>query len=123
MTRETIAAALMVWLIGAVVGWGAGWAARGDQNRRWHSGLQRELAQALAELAQVRAELADALDELDDVQTIRWEAAQTPAPVPATVHVSVIAPVTPWITQHSAFVPPALVVEAAPALPAEGAPS
>jgi len=123
MTRETIAAALMVWLLGAVVGWCAGWAARGDQNRRWHHGLQRQLAQALTELAQVRAELADALDELDDVQAIRWEAAQAPAAVPMTVHVSVAAPVAPSVTRHSAFVPPALVVEAAPALPAEGAPS
>jgi hypothetical protein len=123
MTRETIAAALMVWLIGAVVGWCAGWAARGDHNRRWHHGLQRQLAQALTELAQVRAELADALDELDDVQAIRWEAAQMPALVSATVHVSVAAPVAPRVTQHSAFVPRALVVDATPVLPAEGAPS
>ena len=122
MTRETIAAALMVWLIGAVVGWCAGWAARGEQNRRWHHGIQRQLVHALAELAQVRAELADALDELDDVQAIPWGAAQVPAAVPMTVHVSVAAPVAPSVTRHSAFVPPALV-EAAPALPAEGAPS
>jgi len=121
MTRETIAAALMMWLIGAVVGWCAGWAARGDQNRRWHHGLQRELAQALTELAQVRAELVDALDELNDARTTHWEAAPTPARVPTTVHVSVAAPVPPWVTQHSASVVPALAVDVTPALPAEGA--
>ena len=121
MTRDMIAAAVMVWLIGAVLGWCAGWAARGDQNRRWHHGLHRQLAQALTELAQVRAELADTLDELDDARATHWQAAHTPARIPTTVHVSVAAPVPPWVTQHSASVVPVLVVEATPALPAEGA--
>jgi hypothetical protein len=37
MTRETLAAAVMVWLSGALAGWCAGWVARGDQNNRaWY---------------------------------------------------------------------------------------
>lgn len=121
MTRDMIAAALMVWLIGAVVGWCIGWAARGDQNRRWHHGLQRQLAQALTELAHVRAELADTLDELDDVRAAHSQAARTPARVPTTVYVRVAGPVPPWVAQRSASVVPAFAVEATPALPVEGA--
>jgi hypothetical protein len=30
-------------LVGAVVGWCAGWAARTDQNRAWHHGLRHQL--------------------------------------------------------------------------------
>jgi hypothetical protein len=68
MSREMLAAAVLVWLVGAVVGWCAGWAARTDQNRAWHHGLRHQLEGTRVELDQLRAQLADTLDELECAQ-------------------------------------------------------
>lgn len=84
MTRETIAAAVLVWLIGAIMGWCGGWAARGEHNRAWHTTLRRQLTHA-------HTDLADALDELEDTRA-RWAAERLPPPGPAVVHVHVTAP-------------------------------
>ncbi len=111
MTREMAAAAVMVWLIGAIVGWCAGWAARGEQNRSWHRNLATQLAQ-------VRAELAEALDQLDDAHAqldMRRESPLTPA-----VHVHVATP-QGWVTPPPVLVSPARLLDTAPALQAEEA--
>jgi hypothetical protein len=96
VSRETIAAVLMVWLIGAIAGWCTGWAVRGGDNRRWHNNLVRQLAQ-------VRHELAAALDELDRLDHVRLhreaQRAPAPTPTPAAVHVHVAAPL-PWPPHH-----------------------
>jgi hypothetical protein len=116
VSRETIAAFLMVWLIGAIAGWCTGWALRGSNNRQWHANLVRQLAQ-------VRLELAAALEELDhlDHAWVQWEAHRAPAPTPAptAVHVHVAAPL-PWAPQ-----PPPMpllsprFLDAMPVLPVE----
>lgn len=116
MSRETLALAVLVWLVGAVVGWCVGWAARGEQNRGWHQGALRQLATARTELGELHAELDRALEELDDARSARYH----PAPAaPAVVHVHVAAP-GPWPE------PPRLVpghstafLDVMPALPAE----
>jgi hypothetical protein len=76
MTREVLAAAVLVWLIGAVAGWCAGWAARGEQNRGWHASVMRQLDHA-------RTQLAAALGEVDDLRG-ELDHDRSPAPV---VHV------------------------------------
>lgn len=98
MTRETLSAAVLVWLAGAVVGWCAGWAARGEQNRAFHHGAGRALARA-------RAELTAALGELDDLRAGLGTIAQA---TPAVVHVHVAGP-SPWTPPP----PPPLVATAA----------
>jgi hypothetical protein len=82
--REMLAAAVLVWLIGALVGWCVGWAARGEQNRAWHNTLRHHLTHA-------RTDLAHALEELEDTRA-QWEAERFPAPGPAVVHVHLTAP-------------------------------
>lgn len=84
-THLVVASALMLMLLGAVGGWCAGWAARGEQNRGWHRGAARELAQA-------RTQLAQALDQLD---TARGQWDSEPAPPPAVVHVHLEIPSVP----------------------------
>jgi hypothetical protein len=58
MTREMIAAAVLVWVIGALVGWFAGWVARGDENRRWADSVRRRIDLAENQVAELTAELA-----------------------------------------------------------------
>jgi hypothetical protein len=113
MTRETIAAAIMVWLIGAIVGWCTGWAVRGGDNRRWHNNLVRQLAHT-------RAQLADALDQLDELNgaPFRCDVERVPTPAPAVVNVHVAAPL-PWPAPPS-VVTTTRFVDATPALPEEG---
>jgi hypothetical protein len=110
MTRDTLAAALIVWLIGAIVGWCAGWAARGEQNRAWHHNLGHQLAQT-------RAQLADALDALDDARC-HCETERVPAPAPAVVHVHLITP-APRPAPRPIVANTARFVDAMPVLPAE----
>ena len=112
MTREMIAATLMVWLIGAIVGWCTGWAVRGGDNRRWHHNLVRQLAHT-------RAQLADALAELDELDGARFrcDAERAPAPAPAVVNVHVAAPL-PWPAPPSMVAIPRFA-DAMPVLPAE----
>ncbi|MEO7194306.1 MAG: hypothetical protein ABIZ05_05710 [Pseudonocardiaceae bacterium] len=108
--QEIVAAALFLLLMGAVVGWCAGWAGRGEENRAWHRGglarVQGELAEALALLDTTRA-------ELDAVRT-QWHA---PVPVaPAVVHVHVATPL-PWAAHPPLPLSAARVLDAQPALP------
>jgi hypothetical protein len=110
MTRETIAAAIMVWLIGAIVGWCTGWAVRGGDNCRWHH------HNLLRQLAHTRTQLADALDELNGVRFC-CDAERVPAPAPAVVNVHVAAPL-PWPAPPSMVTSPRFV-DAMPVLPAE----
>ncbi len=106
MTREAIAAALLVWLVGAVVGWCAGWVGRGEQNRAWHRGV-------VGRLALVRAELAEALDELDQVRRAGWETQRVAPPATSVVQVHVAAAL-PWAPppQPPAVIDPARVLDA-----------
>ena len=99
--RDMVAAAVMVWLIGAIVGWCAGWAGRSEQNRAWHRGVVRQLAQT-------QARLAEALDQLDHARATQCEAERVPAAAPAAVHVHVTtpliwAPPRPMITNTTPF--------------------
>jgi hypothetical protein len=114
MTREVIAATLMVWLIGAIVGWCIGWAVRGENNRRWHENLMRQLVHT-------RAELADALDELDELDRARsrsrCDAERVPAPAPAVVNVHVAAPLA-WPSPQPMVPTTDRFVDATPILPA-----
>jgi hypothetical protein len=109
MTRDMIAAAVMVWLIGAIIGWCAGWAARGEQTRGWHHGLAHHLAQT-------RHDLDQALDQLDELTHTQYATKRVPAP--AVVHVHVSPPVP-----GPAPRPPALhttqFLDATPVLPAK----
>jgi hypothetical protein len=78
MSREIVAVAVLVWLVGALVGWCAGWVARTDQHRQWHRGLRRELEGARVEIDQLRALLAGALDELECAQVDSGQIPRTP---------------------------------------------
>ncbi len=114
MTRETIAVALMVWLIGALIGWCAGWTARGEQNRGWHRGLVRQLGQ-------VRAELADALDQLDDARAQLNNPHQRGESLPtsAVMHLHVAAPLGCVVPSKPLIVHSPRAVDAAPVVQAE----
>lgn len=79
MSREMLAAAIMVWLLGALVGWFVGWVARGEQDRAWHHNLARQLAEA-------RAQLDDALEQLDDARDRLGERSWQPQPASVHVH-------------------------------------
>jgi len=115
MTRELLAAVVMVWLTGALVGWCVGWAARGEQNRAWHAGLRHQLQDARDELEQLHGELADALDALDQAQ--QWRAAHVSARVPTVVQVSCATAMPPTVIGNPLVLPP---VCARPVLPAQG---
>ncbi len=83
MTRETLAAALLVWVIGAIIGWILGWAARGDENRRWAESFRRRIDLANNQVAELTA-------ELDRVESQRFA---TPAAAMPAIHVHVETPV------------------------------
>jgi hypothetical protein len=119
MSRELLAAVVMVWLTGALVGWCVGWAARSEQNRAWHAGLRHQLQDARDELEQLHAELADALDALDLVQAESWPSAHVSARVPAVVQVNYTTTVPPTVSGHLAVLPPTSGC-ATPVLPAQG---
>src|SRR5437763_17129212 len=114
MTRETVAATLMIWLIGAIVGWCAGWAGRGEQNRTWHHNLVGQLAETRAELSEALEQLDDAHAQLDDVRA-RW----APAPAPAVVHVH-LPSISPGVPQQPLGAAPVRALDAMPARPADG---
>ena len=78
MTRETLAVAVLVWLIGALVGWCAGWAARGDEHRRWANSVRSRIDLAEREAAELTAELAQ-------VQTQRLPAIHVHVEVPGVL--------------------------------------
>ncbi|PZS26562.1 MAG: hypothetical protein DLM61_18110 [Pseudonocardiales bacterium] len=109
-----LAAAVLVWLVGFVPGWCAGWTARARDSRAWHRGLVRQLAQT-------RTQLADALDQLDqalELDTTRtWAERVSPPPAPA-VHVHVDAALPSWLASPALVNTPRLS-NAMPVLPAE----
>lgn len=114
MSRELIAAGVLVWLIGAVVGWYAGWVARTEQNRAWQAGTHHQLDQARIELAALHGELAATratLHELDHARALAWRAAAAPAAVPTVVHVNLPSPLP--LDQRPAVLAP----DPVPALP------
>ena len=112
MTRETLAVLVLVWLIGALVGWFVGWAARGEQNRAWHGTLKRQLAET-------RAQLDAALAESDTTYT---RAEDYPASPPAVVNIHLTTPLQ-WAGQPSLGANPSRTLTAVPVLPGEGAES
>src|SRR5438270_11532262 len=114
-----LAAAVLVWLVGAVMGWCAGWAARGEQNRAWHSGLVRQLAQTRAQLADALDRLDRALDELDN--TPRW-AQRMPPPLAPAVPAHVDAALPSWLATRPALPHTPRPSNAMPVLPAEEVP-
>jgi len=119
MTRDMLAVAVLVWLIGALAGWFVGWAARGEQNRTWHAGLRHQLEAAHAELNQLQDELATAYDALDRAQAEHWQTTQAAAAVPTVVQVH-CAPVIPLtVIGHPGALPPT-PIHAAPVLPERG---
>src|SRR5438105_3306219 len=99
MSREMLAVFVLVWLIGTIMGWCAGWAARTEQNRGWHAGVRRQLTAAHAQLAELRDELAAVLAERDDARAAVWQAQRTPA-APTVVQVHLNAPL-PWPAHRS----------------------
>ena len=109
MPRDLIAVAVMVWLVGAIVGWCAGWAARGEQTRGWHRGLAHHLAQT-------RHDLDQALDQLDELA--HTQHATTRVPAPAVVHVHVSTPV-PGPAPRSTALNSTQFLDATPVLPAQ----
>jgi hypothetical protein len=109
MTRDMIAVAVLVWLVGAIVGWCAGWAARGEQTRGWHRGLAHHLAQT-------RHDLAQALAELDELTHTQY--ATQPVPASAVVHVHVSTPVPGPVAQPTAL-DSTPFLDATPVLPAK----
>ena len=113
------AAAVLVWLVGAVVGWCVGWAARGEQNRAWHSGLMRQLAHTRAQLDQTLDQLDQAHDELDNTPT--WAQRIPPPPAPA-VHVHVDTALPSWLAPHPAPPHTPRLSNPMPVLPAEEVP-
>jgi hypothetical protein len=111
-----LAATIMLLLIGAIAGWCAGWTARSGENRAWHRGLVRQLAQTRAQLADALDQIDAALDELDTTRT--WAERVPPPPAPA-VHVHVDAALPSWLAQHPALVNNPRLSNAMPVLPAE----
>jgi len=127
MTHDLIATGLLVWLAGALVGWGVGWAARSEQNRGWQAGTRRQLDAAHATITRLHDELDDALDALDALDHARAEhhaAALVAARVPTVVQIH-LAAVTPLAGQHPAVIAahPIPIGDATPVLPAPGDPS
>jgi hypothetical protein len=124
MSGETVAVLLLVWLVGAVVGWCAGWVARTEQNRLWHQGVVRQLAAARAELDEIRAELAEALDELDEARAAQYHHAHRGPAAPTVVNVHLTAP-GPWPAQGSVTTSPSpflAELDVMPVLPAREVP-
>lgn len=119
-THQVMAGVLAFWLFGAVVGWVAGWVARGDFNRAWWRGTA-------ARLAETQAQLAQALRDLDDAHAW-WEAHRVSPPaapvaqVAPVVHVHVAAPL-PWVA-HPPLPPHGMrVLDAVPVAPVGELPS
>ncbi len=117
-----LAAMVLVWLVGFVPGWCAGWTARGSETKAWHRGLVRQLAQTRAQLAEARDQLDQALDELDNTRASQWLAERvSPPPAPA-VHVHVDAALPSWLAQHPDLLNTPRISTAMPVLPAEEVP-
>jgi hypothetical protein len=111
-----LAVAVLVWLIGAILGWCAGWAARGEQNHAWHRTLARQLVKA-------RDELAETLTERDRTRD-QWHATRIPPPAPTVVHVHLTsATPPPWPAPRPLASDMTRSLHAMPVLPAEEVPS
>ena len=109
-----LAAAVMVWLIGALVGWCAGWVARGDQNRAWHRALPRRLDDTHAQLTAALEQLEDAYAQLEDAR-----AGDGVAPGRAVIHVH-LAPPLPGVAPQPLTAAPGRALGTAPVVPGDG---
>ena len=114
MSREMVAAAVLVWLIGALVGWCVGWVARGDQNRAWHRTLRRQLDDARAQLTAALEQLEDAYAQLEDAR-----AGDGAAPGRAVLHVH-LAPPLPGVAPRPLPAAPSRALGTAPVMPGDG---
>ena len=114
MTREMLAAAVLVWLIGALVGWCVGWVARGDQNRAWHRSLARQLEDTRTQLTAVLEQLEDAYDQLEDARAGGGEAAGR------TVLYVHLVPLLPGVAPRPLPAAPSRALGAAPVVPGDG---
>ena len=114
MTREMLAAAVLVWLIGALVGWCVGWVARGDQNRAWHRSLPRRLEDMRAQLTAALEQLEDAYAQLEDTR-----AGDGAAPGRAVIHVH-LAPPLPGVAPPLLPAAPSRALGAAPVVAGDG---
>lgn len=76
-----LAAVVLVWVIGALVGWVVGWVARGDENRRWAESFRRRV-----DYAEDQARGAAA--ELERVKAQRLDQSWVSAPAPQ-IHVHI----------------------------------
>ncbi|MBV9059431.1 MAG: hypothetical protein JO296_08425 [Pseudonocardiales bacterium] len=81
MSREMLAAVVLVWVIGALVGWFVGWVARGDESRRWAESFRRRVDYA-------ESQARDAAAELERVKAQRLDQSWVAAPAPQ-IHVHV----------------------------------
>lgn len=111
-----VAAMVLVWLVGFVPGWCAGWAGRGRETKAWHRGLVRQLAQTRTQLADALDQLDQALGELDTTRT--WAERVSPTPVPA-VHLHVDAALPSWLAPHPTLRTPSRFSNAMPVPPAK----
>ena len=109
-----LAAAVLVWLIGALVGWCVGWVARGDQNRAWHRSLARRLDDTRTQLTAALEQLEDAYDQLEDARAGDGE-----APSRAVVHVRLVPPL-PGVASPALPAAPGRALGAAPVVPGDG---
>ncbi len=118
-----LAVMVLVWLVGFVPGWCAGWTARGSDTRAWHRGLVRQLTQTRAQLNRALDQLDHSRDELDDTRASQWLAERVPPPTAPAVHVHVDAALPCWLAQHPALVNTPRISNAMPVPPAEEVPS
>ncbi len=117
-----LAVMVLVWLVGFVPGWCAGWTARARDSRAWHRGLMRQLTQTRAQLTDALNQLDQALDELDTTRT--WAERIPPPPLVPAVHVHVDAALPSWLAPHPALLNNTpRISNAMPVLPAEEVPS
>ncbi|MGH3718314.1 MAG: hypothetical protein ACRDRI_05610 [Pseudonocardiaceae bacterium] len=107
MHHPMVAGAIMVGLIGVIVGLVVGWAARGDFNRAWWRGTA-------ARLAETQAQLAEALAQLEQART--WRAERVSPAMTPVVNVNVAAPL-PWVAHQPLPVRGARVLDAVPVPP------
>ena len=117
-----LAAAVLIWLVGFVPGWCAGWAARGSEARAWHRGLVRQLAQTRTQLTNARHQLGQALDDLDDARASGWRAERMPPPPAPAVHVHVDAALPSWLAPQPDRLNTPRISTAMPVLPAKEVP-
>jgi len=109
-----VAAAVLVWLIGALVGWCVGWVARGDQNRAWHRTLRWQLEDTRAQLTAALEQLEDAYAQLEHAR-----AGDGAAPGRAIIHVHLVPPL-PGVAPRPLPAAPGRALGTAPVVAGDG---